>query len=99
LPKKQFHYSCFRRASTMCVTPKPLCAMTETDFGMARWQRMPHEDPLISELARTFGQPDLRLSVDPRSRALTEAEVTREAVSGFPPLTLNSKRDCSTTIV
>jgi hypothetical protein len=49
---------------------------------MARRQRMPYEDPLISEFARCFGQPDLRLSVDPSSKTITEAEVIRDAVCG-----------------
>jgi hypothetical protein len=63
------------RQGVVCVTPKPLCSLTETDFGMARRQRMPYENPLISEFARCFGQPDLRLSVDPSSKTITEAEV------------------------
>ncbi len=70
------------RMGVVCVTPKPLCSLTETDFGMARRQRMPYENPLISEFARCFGQPDLRLSVDPSSKTITEAEVIRDAVCG-----------------
>jgi hypothetical protein len=70
------------RVGVVCVTPKPLCSLTETDFGMALRQRMPYEHPLISEFARYFGQPDLQLSVDPRSRKITGAEVTRDAVCG-----------------
>jgi len=103
-------FSNFRHVSNVRVIPKPLCSLTETDFGMARRQRMPYEDSLISELARTFDQPDPRVSVDPCSRTLTEAEVTCDAVCGCarhvpnawlgrPPPTLNSKWDCSTTIV
>jgi hypothetical protein len=70
------------RMGVVCVTPKPLCSLTEIDFGMARRQRMPYEDPLISEFARYFGQPNLRLSVDPDSRTITEVDVTRDAVCG-----------------
>ena len=70
------------RMGVVCATPKPLCSLTEADFGMGRRQRMPYEDPLISEFARYFGQPDLQLSVDPRSRKITGAEVTRDAVCG-----------------
>jgi hypothetical protein len=70
------------RMGVVCVTPKPLCSLTETDFGMALRQRMPYEDPLISEFARYFGQPNLQLDVDPRSRKITGAEVTRDAVCG-----------------
>jgi len=70
------------RMGVVCVTPKPLCSLTEKDFGMARRQRMPYEDPLISEFARYFGQPDLRLTVDPESRTISDAEVVRDAVCG-----------------
>ena len=70
------------RMDVVCVTPKPLCSLTETDYGMALRQRMPYEDPLISEFARYFGQPELQLSVDPRSRKITGASVTRDAVCG-----------------
>ena len=66
----------------VCVTPKPLCSLTENDYGMARRQRMPYEDPLISEFARYFGQPDLQITVDPHSKTITGAEVTRDAVCG-----------------
>ena len=65
-----------------CVTPKPLCSLTETDYGVARRQRMPYEDPLISEFARWFGKPDLRLTVDPDSKKITAASVSRDAVCG-----------------
>jgi hypothetical protein len=70
------------RMDVVCVTPKPLCSLTETDFGMARRKRMPYEDPLISEFARYFGQPDLRLTIDPESKTITGADVTRDAVCG-----------------
>ncbi len=70
------------RMGVVCVTPKPLCSLTETDFGMARRQRMPYEDPLISEFARYFGQPELKLTVDPGSRSISDAEVVRDAVCG-----------------
>jgi len=70
------------RMGVVCATPKPLCSLTETDFGVTRRQRMPYTDPLISEFARYFGQPDLRLAVDPESKAITGVEVVRDAVCG-----------------
>ena len=66
----------------VCVTPKPLCSLTETDFGMTRRQRMPYADPLISEFARWFGRPDLRLTVDPDSNTIATVSVSRDAVCG-----------------
>jgi hypothetical protein len=66
----------------VCVTPKPLCSLTETDYGVARRSRMPYEHPFISEFARYFGMPELNLTVDPDSRTISAAEVSRDAVCG-----------------
>jgi len=66
----------------VCVTPKPLCSLTESHYSIARSQRIEYDDPLIAEFARYFGQPDLRLTVDPESRLVTSAEVLRDAVCG-----------------
>ena len=70
------------KMGVVCATPKPLGWLTETDYGVARRQRMPYENPLISEFARYFGQPNLQLSVDPDSKTITEVEVLRDAVCG-----------------
>jgi len=64
-----------------CVTPKPLCSLTETHYNVRR-HREEYDDPLIAEFARHFGQPDLRITVDPRTRTITSAEVVRDAVCG-----------------
>ena len=64
------------------VTPKPLCSLTETHYSIARRQRIEYDDPRIAEFARYFGQPDLRITVDPESRLITSAEVLRDAVCG-----------------
>jgi len=67
-----------------CVTPKPLCSLTESDYqiGRARHQRIKYDDPLIAEFARYFGRPELRIRVDPETREITEVEVRRDAVCG-----------------
>jgi hypothetical protein len=65
-----------------CVTPKPLCSLTETDYSAARGRRIEYDDPLIAEFARHFGQPELRLTVDPKTRRITSARVIRDAVCG-----------------
>jgi hypothetical protein len=56
-----------------CVTPKPLCSLTETYYsiGRGRHQRIEYDDPLIAEFAHYFGQPELRISVDPQTRRIT----------------------------
>ncbi len=66
----------------VCVTPKPLCSLTETHYSIARRQRIEYDNPLIAEFARYFGAPDLRIAVDPDSRLITSAEVVRDAVCG-----------------
>jgi hypothetical protein len=65
-----------------CATPKPLCSLTETDFGLTRRQRMSYDSPLISEFATYIGQPKLEIAVDPHTRLITSAIVKRDAVCG-----------------
>jgi hypothetical protein len=69
------------RIGVASVFPKPLCSLTETHYNVRRY-REAYDHPLIREFARYFGQPDLKLSVDPESRAITGAEVVRDAVCG-----------------
>jgi hypothetical protein len=64
-----------------CVTPKPLCSLTETHYNVRRHQ-VAYDDPLIAEFARHFGQPDLEITLDPDSRTITQVEVARDAVCG-----------------
>jgi hypothetical protein len=70
------------RMGVACATPKPLCSLTEKDFGVTRRERMTYESPLISEFARYFGQPELEITVDPDTRLITAAAVRRDAVCG-----------------
>jgi hypothetical protein len=65
-----------------CVTPKPLCSLTETEYMVARRKRIPYEDPWISEFARYFGRPEVHLTLDPHTKTITGTEVVRDAVCG-----------------
>jgi hypothetical protein len=67
-----------------CVTPKPLCSLTETDYriGRGHHQRIAYDNPQIAAFARHFGRPELRISVDPETRQITAADVVRDAVCG-----------------
>jgi hypothetical protein len=65
-----------------CATPKPLCSLTEQDYGVTRRQRNAYQNPQISEFARYFGQPELKITVDPESGTILAAEVQRDAVCG-----------------
>jgi len=64
-----------------CVTPKPLCSLTETHFNLRR-HRIEYDDPLIAQFARHFGRPELRITVDHKTRTITEVGVVRDAFCG-----------------
>jgi len=70
------------RINVVCVTPKPLCSLTEFDYGITRKDRVAYEDSFISEFASFFGKPELEIQVDPESRKITIAQVKRDAVCG-----------------
>jgi len=70
------------REGVACATPKPLCSLTETDFGVTRRQRQTYHSQLISEFARLFGQPKLQLKIDPKTRTISAVQVERDAVCG-----------------
>jgi hypothetical protein len=70
------------RMNVACATPKPLCSLTETDFGVTRRERLTYDSPLIAEFAHYFGQPKLEITVDPDSRTIAAVEVHRDAVCG-----------------
>ena len=64
-----------------CVTPKPLCSLTETHYNVRR-HRVEYEDAHIAEFARHFGRPELRITVNPDTRTIAEVEVVRDAFCG-----------------
>lgn len=64
-----------------CVTPKPLCSLTETTYNVRRY-RTEYNDPFIAEFARYFGRPELHITVDLETRRISRVEVLRDAVCG-----------------
>jgi len=70
------------RIDVACATPKPLCSLTETHFGVTRRQKEEHNSPLIAEFAKYFGKPELDLTIDPKGRHVSAATVKRDAVCG-----------------
>jgi len=66
----------------VCATPRPLCSLTESDFGVTRYDRIKFSSPEIAEFARYFGKPDLKIVVDEESNTIKSAEVIRDAVCG-----------------
>ena len=63
------------------VFPKPFCSLTETHFNVRRY-RTEYDNPLIRQFAHHFGQPDLRLDIDPGDRAIVAVDVVRDACCG-----------------
>mgnify|MGYP001820551249 CR=1 FL=1 len=65
-----------------CATPKPLCSLTETEYGVALKRRVPYDNAQIREFARYFGRPDLDITVDEKTKTIATAVVKRDAVCG-----------------
>ena len=65
-----------------CATPRPLCSLTERDYGVTRWERIHFDSPEIAAFARHFGKPDLKIEIDENTKTIRSAEVIREAVCG-----------------
>ncbi len=70
------------RQGVACATPKPLCSLTEHDYALTRIQRITYQDVLIAEFASYFGQPELKLTIDPQTHLITAVAVERDAVCG-----------------
>ena len=66
----------------VCATPRPLCSLTESDFGVTRQDRIKFESPEITEFALHFGKPDLKIEVDEETSTIKSADVIRDAVCG-----------------
>jgi len=65
-----------------CVTPKPLCSLTESEYGVTRHEMASYDNPLIAEFATYFGKPELDLEIDPETATIISAAVKRDAVCG-----------------
>lgn len=74
--------SWLEKMGVACATPKPLCSLTERDFGVTRRQRISYDSLLITEFTRYFGQPELKIIVDEKSHLISEVFVKRDTVCG-----------------
>ena len=70
------------RKDVVCVTPKPLCSLTEHDFGVKLKERIAYQNEEIATFAKYFGQPELHVEVDPETKTILNCEVARDAVCG-----------------
>lgn len=70
------------RIQVACATPKPLCSLTEYDYGVTRRERLTYESSFISEFAQYFGRPSIKLTIDENSQLITAVELRRDAVCG-----------------
>jgi hypothetical protein len=66
----------------VCATPKPLCSLTETTYGVTRHEHAAFQSPEIAEFAHYFGRPELELDIDPEAGVISAARVKRDAVCG-----------------
>jgi hypothetical protein len=65
-----------------CVTPKPLCSLTEKNYLTSRFKRIEYNSNNIAEFANHFGQPEIKLEIDPQLKVIKSAHVQRDAVCG-----------------
>ncbi len=65
-----------------CATPKPLCSLTPSTYGVTRHEQAEYHSPQITEFATYFGKPELKLEIDPEAGVITAVEVQRDAVCG-----------------
>ncbi|HSQ26937.1 MAG TPA: DUF166 family protein [Anaerolineales bacterium] len=70
------------RMDVACATPKPLCSLTEFDYSITRRERVRYDSPLITEFARYFGQPSIKLTIDEDQQVISAVELRRDAVCG-----------------
>lgn len=70
------------RMNVACATPKPLCSLTERDYKVTKRERETYVSPIISEFAKYFGQPDIRLTINEGLGTVSGAVVQRDAVCG-----------------
>ncbi len=70
------------RKNVVCVTPKPLCALTETAFGVRLKEWVEYESEEIAAFAALFGKPELRIEVDPVTKKVQHVSVERDTVCG-----------------
>ena len=64
------------------MTPKPLCSLTEGHYDVGRRRQVEYGGERIAAFARHFGKPELQVTVDPVTRQVVAADVTRDAVCG-----------------
>ena len=70
------------RQEVVCVTPKPLCSLTEHDFGVTFRERIEYQNKEIAAFAKYFGKPEMLIQVDAKGKAIESVEVVRDAVCG-----------------
>jgi hypothetical protein len=70
------------RQEVVCVTPKPLCSLTEIDYGVTFRERIEYHNEQISAFAKYFGKPEMLVTVDSKGKSVEHVEVVRDAVCG-----------------
>ena len=65
-----------------CVTPKPLCSLTEEEYMMTRSKSIKYSSPFIKEFAKYFGMPKIKIKLNSANELIIGTEVVRDAVCG-----------------
>ncbi len=89
----RFLESAMKDAGVAAAIPRPFCSLTMRTFNEASWREV-YQDAHISEFARYFGRPELRILFDD-SQHVTRCEVRRDSACGFSHLLADRLVGCS----
>jgi hypothetical protein len=67
--------------SVAIVYPEPLCSIDEETVGFYQTNKQPYTSAIISEFARYFGKPKIKLTLDEMEK-IVEAKILRGAPCG-----------------
>lgn len=70
-----------KQVGVLSVFPKPFCSLTENSYSI-RGQRVEYNEPRITEFARHFGKPRVRVAVDQESKTIADCQVELDAPCG-----------------
>ena len=70
-----------KQVGVECVFPKPFCSLTEHSYSL-RGERVEYNNALISEFARHFGKPIVKVAVDETAKTIADVQVERDATCG-----------------
>lgn len=79
-------------AGVAIAIPRPFCSLTMRTYNEASWREVYH-DAHITEFARYFGRPEMRILFDD-AQHVTRCEVRRDSACGFSHMLAESLVGC-----